>query len=242
MAARERKHFISSLFQLEYNIQKDEVLSRVPRKSLLYGLLLDYAYNTGSILFRVELAANAGTIRSFTNTTKGLEITGFFAFTNLYRLRIKTERFKLWLGAKLKFDMDAIPSDDDDALRYGWDVTLFANPTLAFDYVISPQLTMSYETDFNLLGIMWRPQAQGFTLRTEEILETQGMVAVLFENPRFASLHNIFQWNNIVGLDYHITELLTLRTGLGLNYARIDVPRVKKRLTPMLRVGMKFRF
>ncbi len=238
----EKRNSIGVLFQLKYNLQKDEVFSRVPRKSLMYGLALNYTYNTNFKVYRIELGANTGTIKSFTSTTKGIEITGFLAFTNLYKIKSESGKFGYWYGAKLKFDFDAIPSDNGDALRYGWDALASINPTIKIDYAISPKLTANYETDFNAIGILWRPNAQGYTLHTEELLETKGILAAMFENPRFSSLHNIFKWNNRFTFNYYLKKETSLQAIYDINYVNISVPRKKRSFSSAFRIGLQHKF
>jgi len=237
------KSCIGFQFRLKYSLQKDEVFSRVPRKSLMYGLELNYTYYTGFKMYRIELGANAGTLKTLTNANiEGQEITGFVSFTNLYKIKSANERFSYWYGVKLKFNFDVMPSDDNDALRYGWDALLSMNPAIRIDYAVSQKMILNYETDMNMAGILWRPNAQGYTLKTEELLETKGMLAALFENPRFSSVHNTLTWNNKFIFNYLIAKNAMLQAIYEFNYVNINVPRNKRSLSSEYKMGFKYKF
>jgi hypothetical protein len=237
-----KKHTIGITFNLNYNLQKDEVFSRVARKSSMYGIGLNYTYNTGSEMYRVELWANIGTLKTTPTETnnRGKELSAFLVFTNLYKIKSNNDQYGYWMGAKLKFDFDALIPDGP--LRYGWDALASVNPTLKLDYNISSKLMINYETDINLIGILWRPNAQGFSLKTEEILETKGMLPAMFERSYFSSLHNTVKWSNNFKLNYFVKNNIVLQAIYDLNYTNITIPRKKRSLNNVFRIGIQHKF
>jgi hypothetical protein len=238
-----KRNSLGIMFHVKYLLQKDKVFSKVPRKSLLYGLTLDYThYNSYENFYKIELGGNVGIIKSVTSPIKGNEIGAFFAFSSLYKIHSNSNDFRYWYGPKLKFDLDAILSDNIDALRYAWDILISVNPTFKIDYAASHKIGLSYETDFNAIGILWRPHAQGYILKTEELLETKGITAALFETPRFSSLHNAFKWNNRLTFNYELSKSFGLQSIYNIDYSSIKVPRKKRSLSSRFGIGSQYKF
>lgn len=226
----------------KYNIQKDEVFSRVGRQTFMYGA--DIAYERilkEKIFLGIALDANLGNVNTFTktnNTAKNYLVN--FALANRYKINTSAKKFNFWLGAKLIFDLNALLPDKE--LRYGWDISLSLNPNFYMDYKVSDKIILSYETDFSLLGILWRPNAQGFTLDSEILLETKGLGAVLFEEKTISSLHNMFKWNQALRMEYAFKPKTSLQIIYNLQYTQIAVPRTKTALTNGFKLGIIHKF
>ena len=214
------------------------MFSRVPRKSWLYGAELAYAYHTDKRSFGLELNAHRGRFTTFTETAnEGTQYAGYAAFQAVYRLK-STQKWQYWAGGAFAFDFDFLLSDN--ALRYGWDALLSINPCVQVRYVGLPRLQIRYETRINLVGILWRPNAQGFTLRTEELLETRGVLPAVFENPRFSSWHNALKWCHRIDASYPLSDRTTLAVAFRVQYVAIAVPRRKSALTNGLHLGVQW--
>ena len=77
-------------------------------------------------------------------------------------------------------------------LRYAWDVSLMLHPTFLLKYKLNPNTSLSYRGNIGLAGLLWRPGVQGFTLKTEEILETEGTLPLLLVRPFYRTVVPIF--------------------------------------------------
>ena len=147
------KNRIKYSLNAKYNIQKDEVFSRVGRQSFMYGL--DFAYERffkEKVQLEIGFDANLGSVSTFskTNNTAANYLVNI-GLANRYKINSSSEKFNFWIGAKAIFDVNALLPDKE--LRYGWDISLSLNPSFFMDYKLSEQITLSYETDFSLLGI-----------------------------------------------------------------------------------------
>lgn len=238
----ETKNVLKYSLNAKYNIQKDEVFSRVGQQAFMYGLDLGYErILKENVFLGASMDANLGNVHTFTktnNTAKYYMVN--LAFANRYKITKNDSKFNFWLGAKLLFDLNVLLPDKE--LRYGWDVSLTLNPNLFIDYKLSEKITLSYETDFSLLGILWRPNAQGFTLDSEILLETKGIGAVLFEEKTFASLHNMFKWNNAIRMEYAFKPKTSLQAIYDLQVTSINIPRTKTSLTNGFKLGIIHKF
>lgn len=234
------KHTVAISGKLDRNWQKDQVFSRTPRKSWLYGPELAYGYHTGKRSLGLALSASRGQFTTFTETTnEGTQYTGHVAFQVVYRLS-SAQNWQYWAGGKVILDFDFLLSDR--ALRYGWDALLSAYPCFQTRYYGLPKLQVFYESYFSLAGVLWRPNAQGFTLRTEELLETEGVLSAMFENPRFSSWHNALKWSHRIETHYLLSARTTLTAALNVRYVTIAVPRRKSALTNGLHLGIQWNF
>lgn len=236
-----KNNSIGFLFHLKFDLQKDEVLSRITKRTISYGLSLNYTHNSGTNIHRLEIGGNFGNYKTVTyDKNSGVNVDVFIAFTDLYSTNNRNDNTKHWFGPKLKFDLNALIPNS--ALRYGWDALFSLSPTYRIDFINSSEKIFSYETDLNLIGILWRPNAQGYSLKTEELMETKGIMAAFFENNRFSYFHNTLRWNNRIECNYKLDDNFLLQGIYDINYTNLKFPRRKNRLNSGIKFGLQHTF
>ncbi|MEL7121794.1 MAG: hypothetical protein AAFO07_20265, partial [Bacteroidota bacterium] len=135
---------------------------------------------------------NSTNVQPFTNEINNATFyQGSLSHLILKKISANRSKFDFYVGGELQFDFEVLIPER--VLRYAWDVTLMIHPTWLLEYDLNTKTKLRYRGNVGLVGLLWRPAFQGFTLQTEEILETQGLVPALLEHPRIGSLSNTFK-------------------------------------------------
>lgn len=234
-------HSLFLAFTSNYSIIQDHTFSRVARSGFPIGPALRYVHSSPSTITQVQaeyLSAPYGP--STIDEQTGTLYQGGIFFSRLHTIGNPKFPIKHWFGGTVRFDMEALIPDF--AFRYGWDILVSLYPAWQMELQIAPSSKIIYYTDLSILGVLWRPGYQGFTLATEEIIETEGILPGFFENAHFSSLHNTLKWNNQLTWHQMLSENFSIQFLYGLNYFRITTPRLKQVLRNQFQIGLLYQF
>lgn len=228
-------------FALTYNqiYQQDDVFSQVPRTSDPVGINLGYSVEGEKSLKQFYFNYQNGKATPFTNNSiTARQYNSALRYTHLFPLHKEGAAVKYWFGGNMGMEIDLIIPNT--ALRYAWHTFIGLSPSGRMEMALNERLKISYQTSINLLGVIWRPELQGFTLETEALLESRGFLAAFFQTPYLSSFHNTLIWNNTLQFQLFLTKQWEVVFGYQFNQSTISVPRRKRMHQHQLAFGAKY--
>jgi len=126
-------------------------------------------------------------------------------------------------------------------LRYGWDIHTGIGASIFTNHTISTKISVQYEMDLPLIGVLWRSHNNGQQLVTEEVQLEKGTSASAFETPRFSYLLNTIYFDNSFKVNYNLTDKFDLYYNFGFSYKYIKKPLIKKGYKFINLVGIKYK-
>lgn len=231
-----------------FSVSADTVYAYLYKNPVLGGINLGYTYKNPRMEHAFNIRGGVGRLYSPYKSVPDYPALDDFAVQATSRY---TSSFRIWhqkkiallLGHGLHFSGNAwIPDNETyDVIRYTWSFHsgIGLNTLMRWDINAKNKLKFNLYTPF--FGIAWRPTYSGYTLREESLLETNGMLSVLFANPSFISFHNFVSADLRISYEYIISPLLALQIEYYGRLEYISIPRDRLEVQNNVILGITFR-
>ena len=239
-----KKHqvFLSIDFSKAWKI--DKTYSRLPKQGTVFGGFIGYEYQNPKYIVSTQANFFMGTLETATNTLNKVKpsIGGELFVKYLRKVSlIKSPKIKSYIGGRYVLRADLwFPLRN--VFRYGWDLNTGLDLSARVRYQWLTKLSVQYETDLHLIGVLYRPHNNGQQLSTEKLQLEKGYLATATENPYFSTPLNSFYWNNRLGLYYRFNPSWKVFFLWQLDYLNLSPPLVKKGFTSHQIIGISFNF
>ncbi len=226
-----------------YNLKLDRTYSRLAKNGFNHLLNLGYENVTNNRIVNVEGVFMIGTLKTKGNSTNVIDdYAGNLKLKYLQKInKKKVSNLSIYVGGNIDFRGDVwFPQNSE--LRYAWDVNLGTGFSTSLYYKINTKLRFRYELDIPLIGILWRSHNNGQQLVTEEIQLENGIIASVFETPRFSHVFNTLYIDNSFKMVYTVSNKVNIYYNLSVSYRRIKEPLVKKGYEFNNAIGVVYKF
>ncbi len=226
-----------------YNLKLDRTYSRLAKNGFNHFFNLGYENPNSNRIVSIEGGFMVGTLKTKGNNVNFIkDFAGNLKIRYLKRIKtIEIKNLSVYAGGNVNFRGDVwFPQDSE--LRYGWDINLGIGLATSIRYKINSNLSLRYDLDISLLGILWRSHNNGQQLVTEEIQLEKGMLASVFETPRFSHPFNTLYVDNSFKLFYSVSDKMDIYYNFILSYEYIKQPLLKKGYEFNNAIGITYKF
>jgi len=226
-----------------YNLKLDQTYSRLAKHGFIHLFQLGYEKVKNDKLFEVRGGLMIGNLKTKGNNINTIDdMSGSLRIRYLKRVeRISSTNLSIYFGANIDFRGDLWFSQNSQ-LRYGWDINLGSGFSTSIRYKIKPKLSLQYDLDIPLIGVLWRSHNNGQQLITEEIQLEKGTIASAFETPRFSHVFNTLYLDNSLKLYYSLSSKINIYYGFSICYIHIKEPLIKKGYEINNLVGITYKY
>ena len=226
-----------------YNLKLDRTYSRLAKNGFNHLFNLGYENLNNNRIINIEGGFMIGTLKTKGNNINFIDdYSGNLKVRYLKKIKkIDINNLSVYAGGNINFRGEVwFPQGSE--LRYGWDINLGIGLATSVRYKINPKLSFQYDLDISLLGILWRSHNNGQQLITEEIQLEKGMIASVFETPRFSHIFNTLYIDNSFKLFYAVSDKIDIYYNFILSYTHIKQPLVKKGYEFNNAIGITYKF
>ena len=226
-----------------YNLKLDETYSRLPKNGFNHLFNLRYENQKNARVMNFQGSFMIGTLKTKGNNINIInDYAGNLKFRYLKKINnIDLSNLSVYVGGNLDFRADAwFPQNAE--LRYAWDINLGTGFSTSARYWINTKLTLQYDFDISLIGVLWRSHNNGQQLLTEEIQLENGIIASAFETPRFSNVINTSYIDNSFNVFYSVSKQTNIYYNFAVSYRHIKQPLIKKGYEFNNTIGIVFNF
>ena len=225
-----------------YFLKIDKTYSRLAKGGLNHFFNLGYAHTNAHSAIDVQGNFITGTLSSTENNANIIDnYAGGMRVKYLKGITTKVRDLSLYLGGNVNFDGN-LWFPQESRLRYAWDINLGGGLAASLRYRVNTSISLQYDFDISILGVLWRSHNNGQQLTTEEIQLEDGGVAAAFETPRFSHLFNTAYIDNSFKIFYTLLRAVDVYYNFILTYDYIKHPLVKKGYEFNNVLGVTFNF
>ena len=234
---------------LSTSIMADTVYAYLYKVPLLGRLRLEYSHTKGIMNHQVGLSGGIGRLFSPYESTPGYPALDDLTFLMeaYYTPRFRffhSGGISLYAGPGIHlYGSGWIPdSSDVDVLRYAWSIHTGLGASFFLNYNLKNDRQINLSLYIPVFGALWRPPYSGYTLREENLLETEGMLSAIFANPLFASFHNLLSFTIRFSYELPLSRLIALKFEYSTLFEYISVPRERMEFQNNVSTAVSFRF
>ena len=234
---------------LSMSVMADTVYAYLYKVPVIGRLRLEYSHTRGIVNHQVGLGGGIGRLFSPYESTPGYaspdDLT--FLMEAYYTPRFRffhTGGLSLYAGPGVHlYGSGWIPdSDEVDVLRYAWSIHTGLGASFFLNYAPKKGGQINLSLYIPVFGVLWRPPYSGYTLREENLLETEGMLSAIFANPLFASFHNLLSVTLRFSYELPLSRLIALKLEYSALFEYISVPRERMEFQNNVSAAVSFRF
>ncbi len=232
-------HRLETSIGLSYGLNRDTVVSSVPRNQLFGDLVLGYHAMLERHSHHVRFIGRAGGLATSYDPLFELgEIGAALLLRYQGHARVYTsDVVKVSVGGMIYGGLDiSIPS----FLGYAWNGEFGIGPSVEI-YAHLGKHSFDVLVSTPVLGMMNRPLYAVYNFSLEESLERNGFLVPLISDPFFVSYHNLVRIDAELAHRYSITKRIDLLTRYEIGYRFVRIPAEAHQLRQGISFGVDIR-